>query len=287
MLADRLPLNNLFWCLLMATLTVIMAISCTVKKLPSTRLHPHKSEISTKYVGDSLLVKIKNTVNAPFRFYLNSDVDETNRIISQHNPIVLSGLADTIMQIPISKTLQSPFRMEAKYGDPSLPTKKPELIFPIPVNRNYRIVQGNNSNPGHNHLGSRYALDFSHKVNDTICSASNGYVIGLIDGYSEGGSNKRWKPYSNFLLIYDDVSNLFFMYGHLTYNSSLVSIGDTVKMGEPIALAGITGYTLSEHLHFDCYRADESSNGFSSTPYTFLNGTTSQSLRRGTIVSRK
>jgi murein DD-endopeptidase MepM/ murein hydrolase activator NlpD len=202
-------------------------------------------------------------------------------------PIVLKGLQDTAFFISIPKDNQNEFDVSVLFGDPSLPISNPDMTFPFSSGRAYKIIQGNNSNPSHNYPGSRYAVDFSLQINDTICAAADGYVVAMVEGYEHGGPLKKWRPYSNYIFIYNAESNLFFNYGHLVKDGSFVALGDTIKMGQPIGLAGLTGYTTVEHLHFDVKKAVDESPGVISTIHTYIDGTKSTKLKRGMRVSRK
>ncbi|MEM6722694.1 MAG: M23 family metallopeptidase, partial [Bacteroidota bacterium] len=111
-----------------------------------------------------------------------------------------------------------------------------------------------NGSFSHNHVGSRYALDFDLSVGDTICSAGDGYVIGMIEGYKYGGSNRKWRPYANTITIYHPDQGALTQYAHLIENGAFVEVGDSVRTGQAIGLSGKTGFTSTPHLHFNVFR---------------------------------
>ena len=73
-------------------------------------------------------------------------------------------------------------------------------------------------------------------------------------------------------------------YVHLEHEGSLVAVGDTVKRGQPIGMVGLTGFTSTEHLHFNVLIPD-STEGMVSIPITFSDETPGASLTRGSRVS--
>ncbi len=265
----------------------LMFMACASHKLPKEKLFGFTSDKIIEYRGDSLFIYINHYIPCPMRYSIHTENKETNAILKPYMPITMNGLRDTTLHIPIPKELQAEFDATALYGDPSLPIKNPDMTFPFPSGNRYKIIQGNNSNPSHNHVGSRFALDFSLQVNDTITAAAAGHVVAMVEGYEHGGGHKKWKPYSNYIMTYDSTTNLFFLYGHLVKAGSFVELGDFVTKGEPIGLSGLTGYTTIEHLHFDVKKAVEGAPGIVSTPHTYSNGTKSTELKRGMRVSRK
>lgn len=265
---------------------IIVLSSCKTQKLPTKKFYGLKVDQTIEYRGDSLYVEINNFVSCPMRYMITAEDKITNEIINQYFPVTMNAGTDTVFHIPISEENQSPFTKKVHYGDPELDFTIPDLILPFPAGKSYKIIQGNNSSPSHNHDGSRYALDFSLKINDTICAAADGYVVSMIEGYTEGGPLKKWRPYGNQIMIYHPKFNVFTIYVHLVNNGSFVELGDFVKQGEAIGLSGLTGYTTVEHLHFDVYKASKSEKGLLSTPYHFKGEYKSTDFTRNQRVKR-
>jgi murein DD-endopeptidase MepM/ murein hydrolase activator NlpD len=159
-----------------------------------------------------------------------------------------------------------------------------KLELPFPKNKEYQVLQGNGTNFTHNTDWSRYALDFNLKTNDTICSATDGYVVGIVDKYRFSGPGLEWKPYANFITIYDPNSGVFCQYSHLVQNGSLVKIGDEIKRGQPIALSGNTGQSTVEHLHFSCLIPVNNEDGLKSIPIEFVGGIKGVDLKKGDVL---
>ena len=171
-----------------------------------------------------------------------------------------------------------------KFGSLSKKIDTIKLALPFPKNKEYRILQGNNTNFTHNSDYSRYAIDFDLKTNDTICAATSGYVIGVIDKYEFGGSGQEWQPFGNFITVFEPNSGLYTQYVHLVKNGSLIQIGDEILVGQAIALSGNTGQSTTEHLHFNCLIPTDRSDGLKSIPIEFSNGYKGVALKRGDKV---
>ena len=249
----------------LSILFVIVIRKCSFHKLPKQRVSSTKIDIQHKYTDSVYQLTIKNLIACPNRFYLSSSEEDIHDIISAGSPIVLEGNADTSIIVSNKGDLKDKINIKFKWGNPELPIQSSKIhSLPFPKSKSYELIQGNNSNPTHNHDGSRYAFDFSMKIGDTITSSQNGYVVTLIDEYKGWGRSSKWKPFSNQIMIYDTSSNLFTMYGHLKQHGSLVELGQHVVAGEPIALSGKTGLAPEEHLHFNVFRANDGKSGLTS-----------------------
>jgi len=190
-----------------------------------------------------------------------------NDILNDFSPLLLEAKADTTIIINGKGNLKGKIQMKLKLGNPNLPILTKNIkALPYPKGKSYELLQGNNSNPTHNYDLSRYAFDFTMNIGDTISSSQDGYVIGVIDGYKGWGNSSKWKSYSNQVMIYDTISHLFTMYGHLKQYGSLVEVGEYVTIGQPIALSGKTGQTTEEHLHFNVLRANSEKGSLISYP---------------------
>ena len=122
--------------------------------------------------------------------------------------------------------------------------------LPYEENKTHLLVQGYFSNYTHK---NRAALDFKMKKGTKVCAARAGVVVRLKEDGEKGGSNIKYRPLGNFVVIqHEDSSRTG--YWHLQFNGVLVNIGDTVKQGQVIGLSGRTGYTYFPHLHFIVWR---------------------------------
>lgn len=116
----------------------------------------------------------------------------------------------------------------------------------IQANGSYLYGEPNINNPAYAHLGIDYSIRY-----DTVFSASDGivYFVGYnpndtINGYEPGGAGN----YITIQSIWNN-KNLFLLYMHL--QKPLVSQGQQVLKGQPIAISGNTGNSTGPHLHFE------------------------------------
>ena len=122
------------------------------------------------------------------------------------------------------------------------------------------------------------------KIGDTVCASADGFVVGVIEGYTKGGKTKKWRDYANYITIFHPEMNLYTQYVHLAHEGSFVDVGDRVTAGQAIGLSGKTGYTDIEHLHFNVLEANNS--GMQSTEINFKEGYKGADLKRGNSVER-
>lgn len=141
-----------------------------------------------------------------------------------------------------------------------------EYILPFPVGRTYPILQGN-CNDTNSHRSSdqfKYAYDITMAIGDTILAARGGTVNFVKD---DGPNGTLLNADANYLVVVH-ADGTRAVYGHLTTNGALVSVGDAVAQGQPIALSGNSGVTANfPHLHFEV----KPCSGCVSLPVTFRN----------------
>lgn len=137
------------------------------------------------------------------------------------------------------------------FGDINKVIVQENLDLPFDKNKEYKIIQGFNGSFSHNDEYSMYAIDFNLKVNDTVRSADNGYVVGVVNQNKIFGNDKKFRDYSNFITIYNNKTGIYTQYVHLKFNGTFVKVGDQVKRGQAIAQTGLSGYMDGEHLHFN------------------------------------
>ncbi|WP_193316015.1 M23 family metallopeptidase [Flavicella marina] len=252
--------------------------------MPTTKTFAfyHKSKI--EYFTDSTVIYLNNPVNCPLRYFLKSNNQSIKKLLNQYDTITLKPLSDSIIVIRHKNfILKEKIILKNKYGNPRIPINKYPISLPFKTNTKYKVIQGYNGIYSHNHIGSLYAIDFNLRIGDTICASDNGYVVGVIDCYSENG-DREWTDYANYITIYHPKSNLFTQYVHLDKNGSLVKQGDTIKTGQPIAISGYTGFTNHPHLHFNVKCATDSN--WISQKVNFIEGYKGIDLKKNTIVKK-
>ena len=125
---------------------------------------------------------------------------------------------------------------------------------------------------------ARYAFDFFMPVGIVITAAREGIVTVVVDEFS---NDTNGAGQENQVSIQHDDGTVA-TYLHFSPDSIFVSVGDFVSKGDPIGLAGSSGFTdppnqSNPHLHLivyrppftNCTRFDAS--GCVSVPFTFSN----------------
>jgi len=105
------------------------------------------------------------------------------------------------------------------------------------------------------------ACDFIVPVDTKILAMSKGEVTYIKQDSKRGGNDfpecgdvnnsKYWKDGNRIEIRHD--KNIYSAYEHLGFNTSLVTKGQIVEKGQPIALTGYTGFMahLGPHLHVE------------------------------------
>lgn len=121
--------------------------------------------------------------------------------------------------------------------------------LPVPKDLLKRIDR--TSSPAH--LGKlRNAIDLIVDEETSVLAAADGIVTFVNDSSNTGGSNPIYWSHTNFIVIMRSNGG-YSRYDHLSYNSSMVKVGQYVRAGEEIARVGMTGYTYLPHLHFQVF----------------------------------
>jgi murein DD-endopeptidase MepM/ murein hydrolase activator NlpD len=124
--------------------------------------------------------------------------------------------------------------------------------LPFEPGTSHRVIQGYFGPFSHQ---ERAALDFKMARGTNILAIREGVVVRVKEDGDRGGWNRKYRPYGNNIVIqHPDGTRAG--YWHLQHNGALVSVGDTVKKGQVIALSGKTGYTATPHLHLLVWRSD-------------------------------
>ena len=166
-----------------------------------------------------------------------------------------SAITITVYILCSCSVSNNPQRTQLKQLQKGQLQEDSSFVYQLPFqnNKKHLLVQGYFSSFSHK---ERAALDFKMRKGTTICAARAGVVVRVKQDGNKGGWNKKYRPFGNVIVIqHSDGSRAG--YWHLQFNSAMVSLGDTVTQGQPIALSGKTGYTLFPHLHFIVWRFDD------------------------------
>ena len=133
-------------------------------------------------------------------------------------------------------------------------TEDTSHVYSLPYENNtsHFLIQGYYSAFSHK---QRAALDFVMKQGTKILAARGGVVVRLKENSNKGGWSKKNLSKANYVII-EHSDGTRSGYWHLQQNGVLVNLGDSVKLGQPIALSGKTGYAAMPHLHFMVWRVD-------------------------------
>ena len=259
---------------------LLFFLSCA--NLPKEKFYQFDLDIDLLEADDQTLIQIKNPILAPLRIWISSDIDSIQNQLEQIDGfIMIDPLADTTLQIAGLGLSRKDFSFRAGIGDPNQQVKVNSLALPYPKGTSYKLMQGYNSKPSHNTDYSRYALDFDLQIGDTICAATSGYVVGVVEGYSKGGKSTKWRPYANFITIYDPKSGIYTQYVHLDHMGAIVELGDTISVGQEIGISGYTGYSTDPHLHFNVLKTVDTDQLMVSMPLDSIGSYKVSELRRG------
>lgn len=268
-------------------LLISLCISAQDSNFPKEIYRQYELNVTTFKKKDSIYIEVTNTLKTPLRFLFKTSDEEVNK--NYH-------FNDTILLLPLEKKIipyKSPQREDINYsyssflGNPNQAIQKNQIAFPFPKGKKYKIIQAYKGSFSHNEESNKHAIDFGLKINDTICSADDGIVVGVIKDYTYGGSTKIWKENdrSNFITIYHPHSGIYTQYVHLINQGSLVKVGDEVKKGQPIGLSGMTGFTNISHLHFNVL-VPKKGGTFVSIPINFENGIKGDDLKIGKKIKQ-
>ncbi|WP_299178269.1 M23 family metallopeptidase [uncultured Chryseobacterium sp.] len=261
----------------------LLVLGCTAKSRVTGSLHNKKQ--ATIYLDyqiskDKITFDIRNSLYSPVRISLKTK----DSILQQRfGTLTLQPLKDTVYVIGNTDLDQKNLNFKVELGDVQKNIVKKKLGLPFAKGKSYEILQSHNGSFSHNQEDSRFAIDFAMKVGDTVFTADEGYIVGVIDFHDQYG-NESFKDYANFVTVYNDKTGVYIQYVHLKKDKVFVKVGEKVRKNQPIALVGLSGFMDGEHLHFNTLVPSES--GLKSIPSDFdeYNG---EEIYKGKVVSHE
>lgn len=260
-------MKNSYYFFVSLMIVFIIIAGCSGSKLPKEKFSQTTYGLQYNYIQDTLFFSIQNPLYTPLRLSVSSKNKKLQDVVQEFDTLVIGARTDTVFHIAAPGKEKVRLNFHTTFGDPRREVKASTIAFPFPKHKNYRVIQGYNGSFSHSSDYSRYAIDFNMKVGDTVYSAEDGYVVGVIKDYKERGSTPDWRDYSNFITLFHPRNGLYTQYVHLMHDGAFVKVGDSVKKGQPIGLSGMTGYTSGPHLHFNVLKPGK--KGLISTPVEF------------------
>ena len=120
--------------------------------------------------------------------------------------------------------------------------------LPIDLNKVTKITK-----EGIAHVGDLInSIDYDAPEGTLVLASLGGVVIFVKDDSGVGGEDQKFENDGNYIEILHE-NNEVSEYEHLLFQSAKVKVGDMVKIGQPIAEVGNTGWSECPHLHFMLY----------------------------------
>ena len=242
------------------------------------------SFIEFRVKNDSIYVITKNKFVCPIYIKI---IDRKNskalykQLTAKEESVVLKYSKEEMDSLKILKK----YKFLGYYGQYKFKAYDTSFNYALPFVKGYasKIIQGYDDDDSHYGAFSAKSLDFDMAIGDTVTASRSGIVISKVMKHDKQGLSEDFKEFGNFLLIYHD-DNTFSQYVHLKQYGNLVDVGDKVKINQPIALSGFTGWTTTPHLHFGVYKPTK--NGLESIPI-LIDSISAKTLKRGDILINK
>lgn len=266
-------------------LIVLLSACSSQQPLPTEIYRQFQHTKTYRYHNDTLTVIIDNSLMSPIRVNAFTNDSRLNNFVRMMDTITLAPQRDTSLHFYMPGIQNPVLGLYTNLGDVHQPINPVALAYPFPKGKAYTIIQGYTGRYSHTNDYSQYAIDFNLNIGDTVCSADDGYVVGVIKEYKYGGHTNEWRnnDKSNFITIYHPHSGLFTQYVHLKHNGAFVKTGDKVNRGQAIGLSGMTGFTDVAHLHFNVLQPKAGAS-FISVACVFEDGKKGESLTKGINV---
>lgn len=141
------------------------------------------------------------------------------------------------------------YRYHYRIGD--YRAKARDLVYRLPFAVAYPVQIGQGYNGSFTHYGAhRFALDFLAPQGTPVYAARGGQVVWVVQGFSEGGHEERFKERANTVIVLHPDGSLGY-YAHFQFQGVVVQPGQEIRPGSLLGYVGSTGYSSQPHLHFE------------------------------------
>lgn len=219
------------------------------------------SELSTEAEEDrsGVAVYANNGYYSPVTITLTVDADNMAGAVG--GPLIVAARSSALLFDLKRKDMRKPWRYsyEYKYQLGVLNAEQSaRAVYNLPFAEGSTVKGGQGFNGAFSHQGhSTFAVDFPVKEGTPVYPAREGVVVRVIDKFSEGGTDEKYRPLGNTVWILHDDDTIG-RYFHFKHKGVRVKPGQEVGRDTIIGLSGNTGYSSGPHLHFEvCAPNDE------------------------------
>lgn len=170
----------------------------------------------------------------------------------------MTGCQSQVEKITTTEpTLSTPVQNQNAPWDSNNTMQDGTYVYTLPYDVGTSHVVGQGYNSVLTHFGyMAYALDFLTEEGENVLAARDGVVVNVVDNFNKGCPEPECVAFTNSILIQHS-DGTFGNYAHHQYKGARVKVGDTVKVGQVIALAGCTGYCSVSHIHFQVQKPEK------------------------------
>jgi murein DD-endopeptidase MepM/ murein hydrolase activator NlpD len=231
-------------------------------------------ELVTRELGEGRSVaeainEVAGPVEVELRFEANDNVLATpalplRKVLPAHGRVELARFA------PADPGRGGGFRvvMTAVPGDPGTQPDGSAYRLPLAAGARYVVSQAFGGAFSHADEQNRHAVDLGVAEGTPVLAARAGVVMAVErDFHESGGDRERLASRANLVRVVHGDGTMA-VYAHLAFESVLVSPGQAIRAGQPLARAGRTGFATGPHLHFVLQR--NTGQRLESVPFQFL-----------------
>lgn len=215
----------------------------------------YRDDLSLDWIKqeDTLRLAAKNKLLTSIQLYFHSRKDSTELtsfLLLPKDSTELIEYSGNVSDSIFKSEFKDSIRISYVWGHKSVINPDFDYLyrFPFKKGKKYEVSQSFNGTSSHQSEKSKYAIDFQLDIGEPVYAARGGTVVKVIDWFTKQGG-KELINFANKIVILHPDGTLGF-YVHLDYQGSYVKEGQTVKRGQKIGVAGLTGYTNGPHLHF-------------------------------------
>jgi murein DD-endopeptidase MepM/ murein hydrolase activator NlpD len=171
-----------------------------------------------------------------------------------HFELAPKSVKNVLHVSPKDRTKRMSFQSHFSWIMGSAWAKHRDVLYRIPFAKGAKIPVSQGFNGKTSHRG-KSAIDFAVDVGTPIYAARSGRVVAIQDSHHQGGFDKSYGKFANYIIIEHDDKTLANYY-HLKQGGVVQKLGAVVKEGDLIAYSGNTGYSSGPHLHFSVSKVD-------------------------------